>query len=47
MTYSMLDNLRMLNDVLTGSFVVLVLGGLFVCYKLLVAAVPVQVLRIA
>ena len=41
MTYTMLDHLRVLNDVLTGSGVVLALGGLFVCFKLLVVRTPV------
>jgi hypothetical protein len=41
MTYTMFDHLRVLNDVLTGSGVVLALGGLFVCFKLLVVRTPV------
>ena len=47
MTYPMLDHLRMLNDVVTGSFVVFGLGTLFICFKLLVAALPVNVHRSA
>ena len=43
MTYTMFDHLRVLNDVLTGSGVVLGLGALFVCFKLLVVPAPVSV----
>jgi len=48
MTYPMLDHLRILNVVLTGSFVVFGLGALFVCFKLLFAnAAPVSAHRSA
>jgi hypothetical protein len=43
MMYSMFDHLRILNDVLTGSGVVLGLCALFVCFKLLVMPEPVRV----
>lgn len=46
MTYPMLDHLRLLSEVLTGSFVVLSLGAVFVCFKLLVHhPVPVTLHR--
>ena len=41
MTYSMFDHLRMLSDVLTASGVVLGLGALLICFKLLVGSTPV------
>jgi hypothetical protein len=41
MTYTMFDHLRMLNEVLAGSGVLLALGGLFVCFKLLVVPTPI------
>ena len=41
MTYPMFDHLRMLSDVLTASGVVLGLGALLICFKLLVGSTPV------
>lgn len=44
MTYPMLDHLRVLSQVLTGSVVLFSVGALFACFKLLaVHPVPVTV----
>lgn len=40
MTYPMFDHLRMLSDVLTVTIVILGVGSLVVCFKLLVASMP-------
>ena len=47
MTYPMFDNLRILSEVLIASIVVLGFGSLFVCFKLIVASMPVNVHRSA
>ena len=43
MTYTMLDHLHFLNNVFTGSGLVLAVGALFVCFKLLVVTAPVSI----
>lgn len=48
MTYPMLDHLRLLSEVLTGTSVLLGLGVVFVCFKLLIVPpVPATVRRSA
>ena len=42
MTYPMFDHLRIMSEVLTTGAAVLGIGSLFVCFKLLVASVPVN-----
>ncbi len=36
MPYAMLDQLRLLNEVLTATAILLGLGAVFVCFKLLI-----------
>jgi len=43
MTYPMFDHLRLLSEVMTASVVVLGLGSLLICFKLLVASRPAKV----
>jgi len=46
MTYPMLDHLRLLSELLTGGFVILGVGAVFACFKLLDARpVPIAVRR--
>ena len=43
MTFPMFDHLRMLSEVMTASVVVLGFVSLLICFRLLVASMPVKV----